>query len=308
MAKVSPIKNEVQKGKKLDFEDYISSTFRDETKFLSLIGTGKAEATKFEWLEDELDKPRSEGYAECADADDEDGSQPDELSNVTQIFRRTIKLSGTSNAVSLYGRRSELQYQLDMRGKEIRRDREYAYLNNGDAVVKEAGDKGRKTAGFTGKELLRAENILTMKADKSDMESQIQAAGRLLWNTGGKPTTLMCNVDMSEAISALQQKQSERLRVFNNEKAVITEVNSFTTAVGQTLKVVYNDLMPASTIYMFNPSDYKDKVLRRITSEPLAKNGDCIRYMLISESGLQVRNRAYSAAIKPAAGGDAPKS
>lgn len=306
MAKVSPIVNEKQTGKKLDFEDYISSTFRDETKFLSLIGTGKAEATKFEWLEDELDKPRSEGYAECADADDEDGSQPEELSNVTQIFRRTIKLSGTSNAVSLYGRRSELQYQLDMRGKEIRRDREFAYLNNGDAVPKEGSGKGRKTAGFTGKELLRPENKIAM--DVTKLEDKIQEAGRLLWNTGGKPTTLMCNVDLSAAISALQQKQSERLRIFNNEKAVITEVNSFTTAVGQTLKVVYNDLMPKETVYIFNPSDYKDKVLRRITSEPLAKNGDCIRYMLISESGLQVRNRAYSAAITGAAPESAPKS
>ncbi|MCS5737468.1 DUF5309 domain-containing protein, partial [Herbiconiux daphne] len=53
--------------------------------------------------------------------------------NVTQILRKVVAVSDTADALSSYGRGSELAYQMEKAGAEIKRDLEWAFLNNGAA-------------------------------------------------------------------------------------------------------------------------------------------------------------------------------
>jgi hypothetical protein len=71
------------------------------------------------------------------------------VNNVTQILRKVVQVSDTANVTANYGRGKELQYQMEKKGKEIKRDLEFAFLNN---VANDPGDSmtARKTAGFTG--------------------------------------------------------------------------------------------------------------------------------------------------------------
>jgi malonyl CoA-acyl carrier protein transacylase len=53
-----------------------------------------------------------------------------QLTNYTQISRKTVVISGTVEAVNKAGRKSELAYQLAKRAAELKRDMETIMLAN----------------------------------------------------------------------------------------------------------------------------------------------------------------------------------
>ena len=89
----------------------------------------------------------SNAVVEGAAAVEDTATSPTVKSNVTQILRKVVKVSDTANALANYGRGRELQYQMEKRGKEIKRDFE-AILLSAQVKVDGDGSTARKTAGF----------------------------------------------------------------------------------------------------------------------------------------------------------------
>ena len=119
-----------------------------KTPFMTAIGRGPAATnTKVEWQTDDLADAAENAQLEGDDATYLTATPTVRLANHTQIFSKSVIVSGTAQALSTAGRRNELLYQVDKRTKEIKRDMEFAITQN-RASTAGSRDTARTLAGF----------------------------------------------------------------------------------------------------------------------------------------------------------------
>ncbi len=307
----TPVNTYVQIGIKEDVADWIANLEPNLTPFYSMIGKARATATKCEWQTDSDAKPGSNAQVEGDDFDDGDFTPTMMMSNLTQILSKVVKVSGTGDAVSLWGRGTESNYQVTKKGRELKADIEWAFLNNGAAVAGSA-TVGRKMAGISA--LVSVDDSGAIAADPlSGAITQVAAAAATptadeiislmgeIWKAGGRPQVLMTGSDMSDTISGMQEVDSTRMRMFENSTTVTLEVNTITDPLGQTVKVVYNRQMPAGTVLIFNPADFQELVLRAPHNVPVAKSGDYKKTAIVAEVSLRLRNPWAAGLLTPKA-------
>ena len=99
-------------GNREDLSDVIYNISPTETPFMSSIGKTKATATYHEWQTDSLAAAASNAVVEGDTASDITISPTTRVGNRTQISSKTIKISGTMEAINKAGRKSEKAYQL----------------------------------------------------------------------------------------------------------------------------------------------------------------------------------------------------
>ena len=150
-----------------DLSNMISNIDRDETPFLSSIGTNKATGPRHEWLTDTYQNPGEqaaaiqEGFTFDSTRAGNRQNARTRLDNFTEIFGKDIVTSGSAISSDVAGVANEFAYQLKKAGVEIRRDIEYSFLTwdesgNEDNVVK-AGVTG-STRGEVGSVFAYASN------------------------------------------------------------------------------------------------------------------------------------------------------
>src|SRR6056300_444942 len=130
-----------------DLANFITMITRDETPFMSSIGSAKATAIYHEWQTDKLEVPGNSTIGEGTDYIQpaagggtgspavgnkfaESGPNRTRLGNYTQINGKTIAVSGTRRAVDQAGVADEYAYQLKKRGTELRRDVEFDMIHS----------------------------------------------------------------------------------------------------------------------------------------------------------------------------------
>ena len=112
-------------GQREDLSDVIYNISPTDTPIMSTIGKTNATAVYHEWQTDSLAAATTANAAvEGDDATDATMSPTVRVGNYTQIVQKTIKISGTLEAVDKAGRRSEKAYQLAKASAEIKRDME----------------------------------------------------------------------------------------------------------------------------------------------------------------------------------------
>ena len=115
-----------------DLSNMISNISRDETPFLSAIGTNKAKGPLHEWLTDEYASPGENKFEEGFTFDSTRAGNRqvarDRLDNRTQIFGKDIISAGTVQSSDVAGVANEFAYQLKKAGVELRRDIEFQTL------------------------------------------------------------------------------------------------------------------------------------------------------------------------------------
>ena len=232
------------------------------------------------------------------------------MTGYTQKMGKAVKVTGDADAQSSWGRGKESDYQATKKARALKRDLEYAFLNNGATAAEVKGTSPRKLGGYlsmissidggatvTGDPLTGTKTLITAAGDVPTSD-EIFAAMAALWTTGGKPEVLMCSDTMKGVISGLQE-EGQKQRVFENTPQFSIEVNTITDALGQTVKVVYNRNMPANTVYIFNADDWNAVMFRAPKTDPQGKSGDYIRSVLHMDVGLRHRNPWASAAVIP---------
>ncbi|WBF05044.1 major capsid protein [Escherichia phage vB_EcoP_YF01] len=119
-----------QNGKKLSFANWISVLSPQDTPFVSMTGKESINQTIFSWQTDALASvDANNAHVEGSRAVDGEMQPTVIKSNVTQILRKVVKVSDTANTTANYGRGRELMYQLEKKGKEIKRDLEKILLS-----------------------------------------------------------------------------------------------------------------------------------------------------------------------------------
>ena len=203
-------------------------------------------------------------------------------SNVTQILRKVVKVSDTANALANYGRGRELQYQMEKRGKEIKRDLE-AIMLSAQAKVDGDGSNARKTAGFQA--LVAASGVAdtdtgavvnkTTSISGVITETELFDLTYNLYLAGANADTIMFHPKYASFFSSLQEKTGtgNRVRMFENTPKLSVYVSGLVDPLGQEFKLIPNRYMPEDAIYFFNPADWTQMVLRSPTKQQLAKDG-----------------------------------
>ena len=109
-----------QKGLREQLSDTIYNISPEDTPITSMVAKTRAKGVLNEWMTDSL------GAVDTSNAQLEGDdittypttAQPIRVSNVQQISRKLLAVSGTAEEVEKAGRKSEINYQTAMRGAE----------------------------------------------------------------------------------------------------------------------------------------------------------------------------------------------
>lgn len=304
-------------GQREDLLDMIYSIDPFDTPMLTSIGKGTAKALRHDWQTDKLRKPAINARIEGADAEIKPGSFTKTLSNVCQIADETLMISGSTDAVSKAGRKSELAYQLAKKSKEIKLDMEYGLVGEGQARQDRAENTPGKLGNFYSFYKTNGSGYTTApKGDGTDLgvkatarvltEKIVQDTAQKIWEAGGRANTIMCNGAMKQHISNTFVGRANiapgvtnvagNVNINASDKKVQAIVDFYESDFGL-YKIVPNRWFAADSLFMYDPSMHSLLYLRAFKQYPLSKTGDNEKRQMITEYTLRVNNEESGAMV-----------
>lgn len=296
-------------GMKEEVDDKIYRVSPEETPFVSMIGRKSVDSTTPEWQRDALRSPASNAAVEGADATYSAQTQPERLSNKTQIIRDTLSVTGTTDRVAKYGRDKESARLKAKKMVELKKDIEWSAIANG-AYVAGAAAVARQMRGLFG--WIETNNELNsdtgVAPDVSSNTAPVAGTLRAMdedtlkslilkvYNSGGKAEVLMASPNHKQKISTFSGGVQRVSDVSKGEVKLNTSFSVYGHDFGQT-KVIPNRVMRGTsgtdnglvnTAYLLDPEQCKLGVLRPFQSTPLAKVGDADNFLILTEVTLQV--------------------
>lgn len=276
-----------------NLSDIVSNISPDDTPFMTLIGKGTVDNVQFYWAEEELGAVGTNSAKEGADAAEHKDNLLIERNNTTQIFTKTVRLSGSSMVNTIAGNKQKLANQVELRAKELKRDMEYAFVGTGQVKAGETTTVGRMTAGFQAQ--VDAGNIID-KASVSVTEDDINEVLVRIFEAGGSPDYIMCHPRIRTAIVAILSGKEGRIRDIANGTEIVNDIVTYTSPVG-TVKLVnnrwakYDSTTGVGDILVLDSSMWSVESLRPYSLTELAKTGDSEARQLITEVGL--KNKSF---------------
>lgn len=309
-----------QKGINEDLEQIIYDISPTDTPVISAISRRKVTNIRHEWQTDVLASAvTTNAVVEGDDATIDTATATVRVSNICQIMDKAIIVTGTANAVDTAGRKTELAYQLQKRGRELRRDMEATILANqasvlgDDTTARKLGglqtwltsntDRGGGGAdgGFsTSTSLTVAATDATAGSVRTFTETLLVNAQQDAYANGGEPTLMV--------LSPYQKRQFTNATNFpgiadlrsnvpqGKSAAVIGNAEIYLGPFG-TLDVVVDRFTRSRDVFLIDPEYMSLGVLRPMQQWELAKTGDSEKRQLLTEVTLIVENQAAHAVI-----------
>ena len=219
-----------QVGKKEDIEDIIYDISPTLSPFTSSIGSSSASATLHQWQQSELSSVGTNAAVEGADAGAASNNVTTMKNASTQIFTKVVQSSGTSEAVDTYGRSSDLQMNIAMKGKEMRRDIEHAFVG-----ALQAGTAGN---GTTARQLTSAQNQIdssttsTAGSNRAFTETLLLGVLQDVYEAGGDPNQIQVTPSHSVTVANFAASAG-RNRDFGTGKTLVAAVDLYISPFGE---------------------------------------------------------------------------
>ena len=290
-------------GNREDLADVIYNISPMDTPFSSGIAHNAASAKTHEWQTDELAVAGANARIEGDDATTTASSPTVRLNNQTQISDKVPRVTGSQRAVDSAGRGDELDYQVLLKGNELKNDMEFALLQNGAKVVG-SSSAARVLAGVTAWIATNEANVgvggSAPAGDGTDVrtngtqtvltEADLKLVLQGCWDEGGKPDMIMTGSFNKQAMSAFVGggTSGPAQRTVGNETTINAAFDVYVSDFGS-LKVVPNRFMRARDMLVLEMNLWAMSTLRSFEETPLAKTGDSDRCQLLSEYTLESR-------------------
>lgn len=299
-------------GNREDLIDKIFDISPVDCPVTKAIGKSKATAIKHEWQTDSLSA--ADANNAVVEGDEYAYAEPSptvRVANYTQIFRKTIKVTGTQDAVSKAGRKSEIGYQAAKRNKEIKRDLEAAATSN-NASVAGSSTVARKMGGLrawletntslgatgadggynSGTGVVDAATDGTARAfTKTLLDGVIKSC----FENGAELKMLSVGPHNKQVFSTFMSDANVaqlRTNVTGNGKTtIVAGVDVYHSDFGD-LTVVANRFQRERDAFLIDPSMASIAVLRGMKIEKPAKTGDAENYVMLHECTLRIDNEA----------------
>ncbi len=281
-----------------------------ETPFMSSIGKTKATAVNHEWQTDSLAAATTNNAAvEGATASDATLAPTTRLGNYTQIIQKTIKVSGTLDAVNKAGRKSEKAYQLAKASAELKRDLETILLSNqgksaGDSSnarkmgavlswIKTNTDKGGSGADPT----TIGTSTRTDGTQRTFTETLLKNVVASVFNSGGNPRILMVGAAGKQKVSSFPGIAVNRFQLNKVEQgAIIGAADIYQSDFGS-ISIVPQRFMRSRDALVIDPEYAALAYLRPFATNELAKDGDADKTQILAEVTLEMKNEAAMGGI-----------
>jgi hypothetical protein len=292
-------------GQREDLSDVIYNISPTDTPIMSSVGKSKATAVYHEWQTDSLAAATTNNAAvEGDDATDATMSPTTRLGNYTQIVQKTVKISGTLDAVDKAGRKSEKAYQLAKASAEIKRDIETIISAN---QGRSAGNSSTaRKMGALLSWITTNSSVGTSGADpttigvstrtdgtaRSFTETILKDVIQQVYSSGGNPKILMVGAYQKQAVSAFAGIAAQRYMAPGNEPTTIIGAADVYMSDFGTVSVVPNRFMRTRDALVLDPEYAALAYLRPFATNELAKTGDSEKTQILAELTLEVRNEA----------------
>ena len=296
-------------GQREDLTDVIYDISPTETPFMSSIGKSKATAVYHEWQTDSLAAATTNNAAvEGADASDATLSPTTRLGNYTQILQKTIKVSGTLDAVNKAGRKSEKAYQLAKASQELKRDLETILLSNQGRAVGTTNSTARKMGSLLSW-IKTNSSVQTNGGDPTTIgvstrtdgntrtftEALLKTVVAEVFDSGGSPKILMVGSLGKQKVSSFTGLSAYRYNVNAGgggaQATIVAAADVYLSDYGS-MSVVPNRFMRTRDALVLDPEYAALAYLRPFQTIELAKAGDADKTQVLVEVTLEVKNEA----------------
>ena len=288
-----------------DLADIISNIAPTDTPFVSNIGTATATQRAHQWQTDDLeaadgDNKHVEGDDTAADA----ASPPQRLTNYTQIFKKSVIVSGTARAVDNAGYADELAYQVEKRAKEIKRDVETrmcgdfaAALGNSTTASESAGAVAfmstNASRGAGGANPTVTNGVVTAASTQGTLrtftEAQLKTVMQEAWNEGGQPSMVIMSGALKQTASTFAGIADLRRDVPNGAATIIGAADVYVSDFGD-LAFVPSRFTTGRDALVIDPDLFAVADLRPYELSELAKTGDSDKRQMLCEKTLECLN------------------
>jgi hypothetical protein len=293
-------------GQREDLTDVIYDISPTETPFMSSIGKTKATAVYHEWQTDSLAAATTNNAAvEGADASDATLSPTTRLGNYTQILQKTIKVSGTLDAVNKAGRKSEKAYQLAKASQELKRDLETILLSNqgrsagtSNSTARKMGSllswiKTNSSVGGSGADPTTiGVSTRTDGTARTFTEALLKEVVAEVFTSGGSPKVLMVGPSGKQKVSSFTGIGETRFNVTGAKPSTIIGAADIYVSDFGNMSVVPNRFMRTRDALVLDPEYAALAYLRPFQTIELAKAGDADKTQVLVEVTLEVKNEA----------------
>jgi len=283
-----------QVGKKEDIEDIIYDISPTLTPFTSSIGSSTASATLHQWQQSELAAVGTNAAVEGADAGNAVNNTTTMKDAHTQIFTKVVQSSGTSESVATYGRSSDLQMNIAMKGKELRRDIEHAFVGADQAGTAGSGSTGRQLKSAN--KQIHADTTSTAGSNRAFTEALLLGTLQDVYSEGGDPNQIQVTPSHSLVVAGFAASGG-RQRDFNTGTKLVNAVDVYVSPFGE-CSVVPNRFLKSDSCLVLDTEYWSRAVLRPMQTIVLAKNGDSDKRQMLTEQTLVCENDKASGLIE----------
>lgn len=300
-------------GNREDLSDIIYLIDPFETPFLSGIEREKADAVNHEWQLQNLAPFATNTQLEGDDATADAVLPTKRIGNIAQISRKVPRVTGTQRAVQHAGRGDEMAYQVALKGKELKRDMEFALVGRNVAKVSGADATARVTASVlswlktnTNKATTGTVGVDPTTADgngtrtdgtqRAFTEVQLKDVLSKCWTAGGEPDTIMMGAFNKQAFSTFTGRATPTEPAASGKITAAVEVYKSDFGV---VTAKPNRIMRSRDVLILQMDMWACAYLngRKMVSFDLAKTGDSDAKEVLSEYALVSRNEASSGGI-----------
>lgn len=294
-------------GNRESLSDQIYNISPEETPFLSMIGKERATATYEEWQMDALEAPANNKREQGDEATIVAVTPTVRVGNRTQISSKVYATTETEEVVRKAGRASEIAYQDAKKMVELKRDMEFAALQNPVATAAASGvaPQARGVLGW----IKTATNIGTGGVDpdpvtnvgptdgtlRSLTEAMLKDAMQKCWAAGGKANRLFVPSGLRAAVSAFNAGATKQYAI--EDKTLTATIQVYEGDYG-IYKIVNSRYQRQREIFGLDADNWSLMTLRPMKGVDLAKTGDSRKRLINTEWTLKCDNEAANFAVR----------
>lgn len=302
-------------GNREDLTDMIYDISPTETPFMNGIARDSAKAVFHEWQTDVLEAAAANRAIEGDDPTAKTFAATTRVGNYCQISQKTVIVSGTASAIDQAGRADELAYQVAKRGKELKRDMEFALTQNQASSAGGAGTARslasleswlatNKTSLGTGTAQTTpgySSGVVAAPTDSSVAgtftKASLDAIIKECWTQGGDPTVIMVGPHNRTVVSGFTGISTLETRADGGSDVTLVGAVDFYKSNFGILKVVPNRFQRDKTAFVLDMDYWCVSFLRPMQLNPLAKTGDSEKRQMLCEYTLKAKNEASSGKV-----------
>jgi len=300
-------------GNREDLSNIIYRIDPTDTPFMSGIARETATAVNHEWQTQALAAASTANYQlEGDDIVADAATATVRLGNICQISRKSAQVSGTQQAVIHAGRGNELDYQVMLKGLELKRDMESTLVGTNQAKATGSDAVVRKTASILswiktntskgsagGAADPSAADGTGTRTDGTQIaftEARLKTVLSAIWTSGGKPDIIYTGAFNKQVFSTFTGRSSPIEQA--SSKKIVASVDAYESDFGK-LKVMANRFQRTRDVLVLETEKWAMATMkgRAMLSIPLARTGDSERRAVVSEYALVSRNEKASGGV-----------